>query len=45
MGLSWAYYFAALLTLGSALICLALPKPQGEEAKMEEHYDAQTALR
>jgi predicted MFS family arabinose efflux permease len=44
LGLSWAYYFAALLTLGSALICLALPKTQGEEAKVEEHYGAHTAL-
>ena len=26
MGFSWAYYFAALLTLFSALTCLALPK-------------------
>ena len=28
MGFSWAYYFASLLTLFSALTCLALPKPR-----------------
>jgi predicted MFS family arabinose efflux permease len=32
MGFSWAYYFAALLTLSSALTCLALPKLTTEPA-------------
>ena len=32
MGFSWAYYFAALLTLSSALTCLALPKSATEQA-------------
>jgi predicted MFS family arabinose efflux permease len=44
MGLSWAYYFAALLTLGSAVTCIALPKPQAQEAKLQGHYAAETAL-
>ena len=32
MGFSWAYYFAAILTLFSALTCLALPKSTTQEA-------------
>mgnify|MGYP001198444598 FL=1 len=32
MGFSWAYYFAALLSLSSALTCLALPKSATEQA-------------
>ena len=32
MGFSWAYYFAALLTLSSALTCLALPKSAAGQA-------------
>jgi predicted MFS family arabinose efflux permease len=32
MGFNWAYYFAALLTLSSALTCLALPKSATEQA-------------
>jgi len=44
MGLSWAYYFAALLTLGSAVTCMALPKPQAQEAKLHGHYGAETAV-
>jgi len=32
MGFSWAYYFAALLTLFSALACLALPRSSSEQA-------------
>jgi predicted MFS family arabinose efflux permease len=44
MGLSWAYYFAALLTLGSAVTCIALPKSQAQEAKLQGHYAAETAL-
>jgi predicted MFS family arabinose efflux permease len=31
LGFSWAYYFAALLTLFSALTCLALPKSTTEQ--------------
>ena len=30
LGFSWAFYFAALLTLFSALTCLALPKSSVE---------------
>jgi len=44
MGFSWAYYFAALLTLCSAVTCLALPKSQAQEAKLQGHYAAETAL-
>jgi len=44
IGLSWAYYFAALLALGAALICLALPRRHAEEAKLQGHYGAETAL-
>jgi len=32
MGFSWAYYFAAVLALFSALTCLALPKSSKEQA-------------
>jgi hypothetical protein len=34
MGFSWAYYFASLLTLFSALKCLALPKVTLQLAKV-----------
>ena len=44
MGLSWAYYFAGLLTLGSAVTCLALPKPHTQEAESQGHYGTETAL-
>lgn len=32
LGFRWAYYFAALLTILSALACLMLPKPEREQA-------------
>jgi predicted MFS family arabinose efflux permease len=31
LGFNWAYYFAALLTLFSALTCLALPKSSKDQ--------------
>lgn len=40
MGFSWAYYFAALLTLLSALTCIALPKKTREvSVRTERSYD------
>jgi predicted MFS family arabinose efflux permease len=38
MGFSWAYYFAALLTLFSAMTCLALPKSTTQEADAVASY-------
>ncbi len=32
LGFNWAYYFAALLTLFSALACLSLPRSSSEQA-------------
>jgi hypothetical protein len=38
MGFSWAYYFAALLTLFSAVTCLALPKSTEQQAGVAASY-------
>jgi predicted MFS family arabinose efflux permease len=38
LGFSWAYYFAALLTLFSALTCLALPKSAKEQTDVLGSY-------
>jgi len=38
MGFSWAYYFAALLTLFSALTCLTLPKSTTEQSDVAGSY-------
>ena len=38
MGFSWAYYLAALLTLCSAVTCLALPKSHAQEADLHGSY-------
>ena len=44
MGFSWAYYFAALLTLFSALTCLALPKATAQiAAVMGRSYGGELA--
>ena len=40
MGFSWAYYFAALLTLFSALTCLALPRSATEPAGVADSLAA-----
>ena len=40
MGFSWAYYFAALLTLSSALTCLALPKLATDPADVADSLAA-----
>ncbi|HXK27362.1 MAG TPA: MFS transporter [Candidatus Binatia bacterium] len=40
MGFSWAYYFAALLTLFSALTCLALPRSATEQAGVADSLAA-----
>lgn len=38
MGFSWAYYFAAFLTLFSALTCLALPKSTTQKTNILGSY-------
>jgi len=38
MGFSWAYYFATVLTLCSALTCLALPKSNKQESAVVGSY-------
>lgn len=44
MGFSWAYYFAALLTLFSALTCIALPKTtRHAAAEMGRSYEGELA--
>ena len=43
MGFSWAYYFASLLTLFSALTCLALPKATPQLAEARRPYDEELA--
>jgi len=42
MGFSWAYYFAAFLTLCSALTCLALPKSDAPEPQFQGAYATET---
>jgi len=42
LGFSWAYYFAALLTLFSALTCLALPKSTKEQTDVLGSYVAES---
>ena len=43
LGFSWAYYFAAFLTLCSALTCIALPKSDGEQAEIPATYIPESA--
>jgi predicted MFS family arabinose efflux permease len=38
MGFNWAYYFATLLTLLSALTCLALPRSMTEQSDAVGSY-------
>jgi len=43
MGFSWAYYFASLLTLFSALTCLALPNATQVAGEMDRSYGRELA--
>ena len=43
LGFSWAYYFAAFLTLCSAFTCVALPKSDAAQADAAATYVPETA--